>query len=103
MIGAGIAGVLYWLHVRQYESTDDAGIEARVIPISPKVAGHVADLLVNDNQQVAEGQVLLRIDPRDFQVRLAQARAALAAAQAKQQAAKTNIVVSSITTSADIQ
>jgi len=73
LLGGG--GALYWLSVRGTESTDDAFIDGHVSQVAPQVAGRVIALLVDDNQTVAPGQVLLRIDPRDFQVRLDQAQA----------------------------
>ena len=57
-----------------YESTDDAFIEGHVVPISPRVSGHVAKVLVNDNELVEAGQVLVELDPADFQTRVAAAR-----------------------------
>ena len=82
----GGAGVAYWLSVRGTESTDDAAIDGHVSQVSPQVAGRVVGILIDDNQKVAQGQVLVRIDPRDFQVRLDQAVAqrAQAASQVAQ-------------------
>jgi len=73
-------GAYYYEFVAPYESTDDAFIEAHVTPIAPQVAGRVAQLFVRDNQEVKAGDVLLQIDPSDFQAELDQAQAALAAA-----------------------
>ena len=66
------AGILYWLDARHYQSTDDAFIDAHISQVSSQIGGRVTRLLVDDNQQVAAGQVLLEIDPRDAQVRLDQ-------------------------------
>src|SRR5690348_4188608 len=60
-----------------HEETDDAYVAGHVHPISSRIAGTVETVLVNDNQHVERGQVLVRLDPRDAQVRLAQAQAAL--------------------------
>jgi hypothetical protein len=60
-------GTLYWLHARQYERTDDAFIQAHVTPISPKVAALVDEVEIDDNNFVHQGQVLVKLDPRDFQ------------------------------------
>jgi membrane fusion protein (multidrug efflux system) len=65
-----------------YESTDDAFIEGHVTPISPKVSGHVIAVHFDDNATVTSGDVLVEIDPRDFEVKLADARAALESADA---------------------
>ena len=94
------ASVWYYLHARAYESTDDAFIAGRIEQISPKVAGHALRILVDDNQQVAAGALLVQIDPRDYEARLAQARANLAAgeaqaAQARLDAARAQMLIRS--------
>ncbi|WP_254070327.1 HlyD family secretion protein [Acidisphaera sp. L21] len=83
-------GVYYYLANRDLESTDDAYTDGRALTISPKVAGYVVELLVNDNQRVKAGDVLARIDPRDFIVARDQARASLIIAQAQKAAAELN-------------
>jgi len=81
ILAASLAtGAYYYEFVAPYKSTDDAFIEAHVTPIAPQVAGRVEQLLVKDNQEVKAGDVLLQIDPSDFQAELDQARASLAAA-----------------------
>ncbi len=79
---AVIGGILYWLEVRNYESTDDAFIAARSFSIAPKVSGYVVDVPVTDNQHVNAGDVLARIDERDYKVAVDQAQAQVAVAQA---------------------
>ena len=87
-----IGGFLYyWFYMRPYESTDDAFIEGNVIPIAPQVSGRVTKLLVQDNEQVKEGGLLLQIDPRDYEARLAQAQAALVAARSRLEQAKAQV------------
>src|ERR1700719_818163 len=61
-----------------HESTDDAFIDVHFVSVAPKIAGRVAVVQVDDNQLVKKGDVLVEIDPRDFQVALAQAEANLA-------------------------
>ncbi len=78
-----IGGVLLWLHSRQYESTDDAYIDAQNQEVSPRVAGRVAKVLVDDNQEVSPGQELIDLDPRDFQNAVDQAIAAREQARAQ--------------------
>ena len=87
------AGIYYSAYVAPYESTDDAFIEAHVTPIAPQVAGRVAQLLVQDNQPVKAGDVLLQIDPIDFQTRLDQERAKLAASQSRLAQARAQFTV----------
>jgi len=95
-----IVGFIYYLHGRHYESTDDAFIEGHVIQISPRVAGHIQQVPVDDNQQVKAGDLLVVLDPRDFQARLDQARAALDVAEARVRGAKSSVSVTSATTRA---
>jgi membrane fusion protein (multidrug efflux system) len=91
MVGGAIAGTLYWLHARQFESTDDAAIEGRVIPISPQVPARVQAVRVEDNSPVHKGDVLVELDPTDYRVALEQARATEAAARGRLDEAKAQI------------
>ena len=95
-IGLSVAGLgialSYWLYARSHEWTDDAMIDAHILSVNPKVSGQVARVLVDDNQPVHAGDLLVEIDPQDFQVRLEQARAELAAAQAEAHRAVTDAV-----------
>jgi membrane fusion protein (multidrug efflux system) len=80
---AGIAGgVVWWINARQYESTDDAFIDAHTVTVSAEISGRITDVAVTDNQPVEAGAVLLRIDDSDYQASLKQAEAGVAAAQA---------------------
>lgn len=77
-LAAAVAVGTYYLEfVAPYESTDDAFIESHVTPIAPQVAGRVEELLVRDNQFVNAGDVLVQIDPSDYQAKLDQERANL--------------------------
>src|SRR4030095_14110874 len=95
-------GGRYYLHGISHESTDDAFIDGHIIQISPKVSGHVIKLHITDNQQVNEGDLLVEIDPRDFEARLAQARASLLAAQARHDSSRINVKLTSATSSAAV-
>ncbi|ANK84867.1 MULTISPECIES: HlyD family secretion protein [Rhizobium] len=75
-------GYRYWTVGRFIESTDDAYVKADYTTVAPKVAGYIKQVLVNDNDVVKSGQVLARIDDRDFQAALSQARADVKAAEA---------------------
>ncbi|TCR81472.1 HlyD family secretion protein [Rhizobium sp. BK376] len=84
---AGVAfgadfGYHYWTTGRFIESTDDAYVKADYTTIAPKVSGYIADVLVKDNEHVRAGQVLARIDDRDYQAALSQALASLKASNA---------------------
>jgi len=99
LISAGAAilvtgTIIYYLYfIAPYEDTDDAFIEGHVTFVSPRVSGQVIRLLVRDNQQVKEGDLLVEIDPSDFEARVAQARANLASAQSQLEQAKAQVVV----------
>jgi membrane fusion protein (multidrug efflux system) len=77
-----IGGSLYWDDARRFESTDDAFIAARQFAVEPKVAGYITAVPVTDNQHVAAGDVIARIDERDYRIALGQAQAQTASAQA---------------------
>ena len=74
-------GALYWDNARRYETTDDAFIASRQFSIAPKIPGYLIAVPVTDNQRVAAGQVIARIDDRDYRTALAQAEAQVAAAR----------------------
>lgn len=75
-------GYTYWDHASHFQSTDDAFIASRQFAIAPKIAGYITAVPVNDNQHVAPGYVIARIDDRDYQAALAQADGQVAAAEA---------------------
>ncbi|HEX4142172.1 MAG TPA: HlyD family secretion protein [Pirellulales bacterium] len=79
-----VVGLLaWWLYERQFESTDDAFIDGHAVQMAPKIAGYVTRLDIVDNELVHQGDVLLEIDPRDYQVALAAAKASEAAAASR--------------------
>ena len=84
-IGAAVVAlgvVTYWfLEIRGRENTDDAFVEGHLVFLSPRVAGQVQEVLVEENQHVRAGQVMVRLDPADFEVRVDRARADLEAAK----------------------
>ncbi|WP_426437000.1 HlyD family secretion protein [Bradyrhizobium genosp. P] len=75
-------GYLYVDHVTRFQSTDDAFIAARQFSIAPKVSGYLTAVPVTDNEHVKAGDVISRIDDRDYRTSLEQAQAQVAAAQA---------------------
>ena len=89
-----IGGILWWLQARRYESTDDAFIDVHMTRVAPQVAGRVLRVAVDDNQQVKPGDLLVEIDPADYQARLDQAAANQATAEANLAQAKAQQVVS---------
>lgn len=86
---------LYYIRfIAPYEDTDDAFIDGYVTLISPRVSGPVTQLLITDNQWVKEGDLLVQIDPNDYEAALAQAKADVAAAHSQQASAKAQVSVS---------
>lgn len=82
LIAALVGGLLYWMDARHYESTDDAFVAARSFSVASKVGGYVTDIPVTDNQHVKAGDVLARIDERDYRIALDQATAQVAVSKA---------------------
>src|ERR1700719_4268837 len=80
-----------FLYYRNRESTDDAQVDGHITPIAAKISGRVAEVLVKDNEPVKAGQVLVKIDPRDYQAALDNANAALALAQSEAQSATVDV------------
>ena len=92
-----IASITYYNYATSFESTDDAYIEGHNVQISPKVAGNIIKVYIDDNQHVKKGQLLAEIDSTDYQVKYDQALAKLQAAIEKQKSAKVNVDYTSIT------
>jgi membrane fusion protein, multidrug efflux system len=93
-----VAAGLFWWHSTYYEDTDDAQINGHLIQISPRIAGQVIKINVEENQYVDAGTVLVEIDPKDFIVAEQQAEANLQSAEASYEAAKVNVPVTTINT-----
>src|SRR5262249_35556570 len=70
-----VAGFFLLRYFNSYVSTDDAQVDGHLNPVSPRVSGHVIKLLINDNDYVKAGQPLVQIDPRDYEVLVARAKA----------------------------
>ena len=87
------AGYLYWDYASHFESTDDAFIAARQFTIAPKVPGYLTAVPVTDNEHVVAGQMIARIDDRDYRNALAEAQAQVAAARADIENIDAQIVV----------
>ncbi len=86
-----IGGGWYYWSTKDQESTDDAYTDGRAVSIAPHVSGYVTALEVNDNQRVAAGQTLVRIDPRDYIASRDQAAGTLRVAQAQLENARINL------------
>ena len=77
-----ICGIFYAVHTVYYKSTDDAFIEGHVITVAPRVSGPVIHLNIEDNQEVKKGDLLLEIDPKDYEAKLKETKAKLDEAKA---------------------
>ena len=97
-----VGAALFWWHGTYYEDTDDAQIDGPLVQISARIKGNVTVVNVTDNQRVEKGQVLVQIDPRDFQSALDQAEANLASAQASYEAALVAVPITDISTNSQL-
>lgn len=96
-------GLLAWRLGAGRESTDDAFVEAHVANVAARIQGQVARVRVRDNQEVAEGEVLVELDDRDARVRVAAARADLESAQASLEAAQAQLTLVEHTVDATVK
>jgi membrane fusion protein, multidrug efflux system len=96
---AVIAGMtVYYIQcVLPFESTDDAFVEGHVTAIASQVPGRVSELLIEDNQEIKKGALLVQIDPCDYEARLAQAQANLTAARSQLEQAKSQFTAAQAT------
>jgi membrane fusion protein (multidrug efflux system) len=93
LIALIVAGTLYWLHARHFESTDDAFIDGHNSQVAPQVAARVIKVAVDDNQRVQANQLLVVLDPSDYQIRLDQAVTQHAQAQAQLEQARAQVLL----------
>lgn len=98
-----LAGIGYYIYSSGYEETDDAFIEGDVVGISPRVSAVVTQVRISDNQMVKAGDVLVELDPADFQAKADEARAKVAVTQAQLQAAQQTTAYTNETTKATIR
>ena len=103
-LAAIVAGSFYaWRYFGAYESTDDAEVDGHINAISARISGYVLDVPVEDEQYVKAGDVLVRIDPKDYSVALANARADLAAAEAAFLSSRTDVPITSTTANSQLK
>jgi len=98
-----VAGVFLWRYLSSYESTDDAQADVHLYPVSARIAGYVVRVAVDDNQWVEKGTVLVEIDPKDYEVAVAQAQANLANAEATAQSLNITVPITSVNSSSQLQ
>jgi membrane fusion protein (multidrug efflux system) len=97
-----VAGFFLWRYLGSYENTDDAQIDGHLNAISARVSGHVTKLLVNDNQFVQAGTPLVEIDPRDYEVAVARAKAAYQDALATSESLQVNVPITTVNTGSQL-
>jgi membrane fusion protein (multidrug efflux system) len=97
VVGAGL-----WWRSTFSEDTDDAQVNGHLIQISPRIAGQVLKVDVEENQVVNAGDEIAQLDPRDYQVAVENAEAALASAQAAAAAAQVNVPITTINTGSNL-
>jgi membrane fusion protein (multidrug efflux system) len=88
ILALGAVSPFAWNYLQSYESTDDAQIDGHIDPLSPRINGTVIQVHTEDNDRVKAGELLVEIDPRDFEVAVAQAKARLELAVAQVASAK---------------
>ncbi|WP_428542237.1 efflux RND transporter periplasmic adaptor subunit [Rhodopila sp.] len=103
VLAAIIAGAVYWFTTRNLESTDDAYTEGNAVAYAAKVAGYVTQLHVDDNTFVHKGDLLLKIDPRDYITARDQSRASLSLAQAQLSSAQVALDIAQVQAPASLQ
>jgi len=102
LIVVGSAPYLLYRHFAALESTDDAEIDGYIYPVSSRISGYVMRVMVDDNQYVRAGTVLAQLDPQDYDVAVATARATLANDEASAASFATNVPITSISTSSQV-
>ena len=96
LLTAAIVGTLYWLHARQFESTDDAQVDVHLNNVTARIDGTITHVYVDDNQIVKAGQLLIELDGRDYQASLDQALAQLHQARSMVVAERPNIPITEV-------
>src|SRR5215472_18600279 len=103
LLAAIAAGsLLAYRYYAAWESTDDAQIDGYIYPVSARVSGYVTRVTVDDNQYVQPGTVLVQLDPKDYEVAMANAKATLANDRASAAAQMTNVPLTSVNTSSSL-
>ena len=98
LIVLAVAGYFVWLEMQKTETTDDAEIDGNVVAISARVGGHVVEVSVEDQQVAKKGDVLVKLDPKDYEVAVARARADLNDALSALQTSRADVPLTSATT-----
>ncbi len=100
LVAVVIVGIVIFMMGGGKESTDNAQLDANIVPIRSSITGYVKEVLFEDNQEVKKGQLLVTIDDTEYKARVAQAEAALENAKANLNAVKNNAMASNQSASA---
>jgi membrane fusion protein (multidrug efflux system) len=98
-----VGGVFLWRYLSSYESTDDAQADVHLYPVSARISGYVVKVSVDDNQWVEKGTVLVEIDPKGYEVAVAQAQANLGNAEATAQSLNITVPITSVNSSSQLE
>jgi membrane fusion protein (multidrug efflux system) len=103
LVALGVGGFYLWKYLNTYESTDDAEVDGHINAISGRISGNVIEILAEDEQVVKAGDVLVRIDPRDYEVAVAKADADLRDAEAALESSRIDIPITSTNTASQLK
>jgi membrane fusion protein (multidrug efflux system) len=103
VVGLGVAGYALWRYVSAYESTDDAQIDGHINAVSGRITGNVIEVRAEDEQYVNAGDVLVRLDPRDYEVALAKAQADLGDAEAALESSRIDVPIITTNTGSQLK
>jgi membrane fusion protein (multidrug efflux system) len=98
LAGLAVGGVRFWDYLSSYEDTDDAQIDGDIYAVTSRISGVIKAVYVQDNQIVKAGQLLVELDPKDYEVALSEAKAALNESQSQVAAVRPNVPITSVTT-----
>ncbi|MGD0132800.1 MAG: HlyD family secretion protein [Bryobacteraceae bacterium] len=98
-----VSGLYLWRYLNTYESTDDAQVDGHIDAVSARINGQVIEVLAEDEKYVKAGDVLVRIDPKDYEVAVAKAEADLADAEAALETSRIDIPITSTTTASQLK
>ena len=102
LIAAAAGAYAAYMHYRDQVSSDDAEVDGHIAAIAPKISGNVIEVLVDDNQEVKAGQVLVRIDPRDYQAKVDIAKAQVEHAESQLRSARVVVPLTDLTTESGV-
>src|SRR5229473_3513943 len=103
VVVAGVASYYVWRYVNSYETTDDAQIDGHINAVSGRIVGNVIDVRAEDEQYVHAGDVLVRLDPRDYEVALAKAQADLGDAEAALESSRIDVPIIATNTASQLK